>query len=197
MALFKSRLVQVMTAIETSTYKDLVTQLIKFQENQVHILQKLADLVPKEAAKPKPGVQFTLADDLKMSTLEKGFGEELTVCELAEHFGEAPPEVTPQKPWTKESAEAAEAAADNANDLYKIKARVANLARGGGAHLTPQGEMLANTFVHVLKSLYDFAETLQDKSERNDLVKLIRSHEDMPANLIAAAGAGVRPGPKR
>lgn len=75
---------------------------------------------------------------------------------------------------------------DNSNDIYKIKARVANLARGGGASLTPVGEMLCNAFVHVAKDLYDFAETISDPAVKAKLIELIRKHENMPANLIAA-----------
>lgn len=84
-----------------------------------------------------------------------------------------------------------EHAMDNSTDIYKIKARVANLARGPGMQLTPQGEQLCNTFVHVLKSLYDFADRVHEEKTRTSLIKLIRSHETMPSVLIAAAGAGV------
>jgi hypothetical protein len=85
-----------------------------------------------------------------------------------------------------------EAKAEASIDIYKIKARVANLARGPGVSLTPQGEQLCNVFVHVLKSLYEFASKIEDQHIRSDLNKLIRSHEGMPGTLIAAAGAGVK-----
>jgi hypothetical protein len=88
-------------------------------------------------------------------------------------------------------AELDEQASDNSTDIYKIKARVANLARGPGMSLTPQGVQLCNTFVHVLKSFYDFADKIQDPNVRVPLIKLIRSHEKMPGVLIASAGAGV------
>ena len=190
-----------MTTIETAAYKELVQQLIKFQENQVVILQALADLVPKE--KPATSVvvgpntlQFDQIQDAQISAKESSvFGEEFSEEEMANQFNEPPPMRLPTKSlkeMTKDEIEGLESAADNSNDLYKIKARVTNLARGGGAALTPQGEMLANTYVHVLKSFYDFAETIHDRTIRNNLVRLIRKHEDMPANLIAAAGAGVR-----
>ena len=198
-----------MTTIEIAAYKELVGQLIKFQENQVLILQKLADLVPKEEPAATsvvvgPGtLQFDAVQDAQISAKEATiFGEEFSEEEMARQFNEPPPVRLPTKPlkeMTKAEIEALESSADNSNDLYKIKARVANLARFGGASLTAQGEMLANTYVHVLKAFYDFAETIPDKTIRNNLVSLIRKHEDMPANLIAAAGAGVnqRPGPKR
>jgi hypothetical protein len=197
------------TTIEIAAYKELVGQLIKFQENQVLILQKLADLVPKEEPAATsvvvgPGtLQFDAVQDAQISAKEATiFGEEFSEEEMARQFNEPPPVRLPTKPlkeMTKAEIEALESSADNSNDLYKIKARVANLARFGGASLTAQGEMLANTYVHVLKAFYDFAETIPDKTIRNNLVSLIRKHEDMPANLIAAAGAGVnqRPGPKR
>lgn len=85
-----------------------------------------------------------------------------------------------------------EAAQDNSNDIYKIKARIANLARGPGMSLTPVGEILCNSFVHMLKSLYDFADTIQDKSLKIQLIAVIRNQESVPGTIIAAAGAGVK-----
>jgi len=52
--------------------------------------------------------------------------------------------------------------------------------------------MLCNTFVHVLKSIYDFADSIEDKDTKIKLIEIMRRHENMPANLIAAAGAGVK-----
>lgn len=123
---------------------------------------------------------------------------ELSEDDLAKHFKEKrqtkkPKEQEKQlKDMTLQEIEAWESAQDNSNDIYKIKARVANLARGPGVSLTPQGEMLVNTYVHVLKSLYDFADKLEDKMVKIELVNLLRSHEIMPGTLISAAGAGVR-----
>lgn len=91
-----------------------------------------------------------------------------------------------------QQATAEEIAMDNSNDIYKIKARVANLARGPGMQLTAQGQQLCNTFVHVLKSLYDFADRIPYEDVRTKLISLLRSHENMPGILIAAAGAGVK-----
>lgn len=85
-----------------------------------------------------------------------------------------------------------EAAQDNSNDIYKIKARIANLARGPGMSLTPVGEILCNSFVHMLKALYDFADKLEDKSVRIQLIALIRNQESVPGTIIGAAGAGVK-----
>jgi hypothetical protein len=89
-----------------------------------------------------------------------------------------------------EEIEEWEAKQDNSNEIYKIAARVKNLARGGSLNLTPAGEALCNTFVHVAKELYDFAEKIEDKDLKIKLTELIRKHENMPATLIAAMGAG-------
>lgn len=124
--------------------------------------------------------------------------EEMTEEDLGAHFGTTP---TPKprkdrlrKPLSKMSVEelddlqkAEEEAADNSNDIYKVKARVANLARMNGVVLTPQGEMLVNTYVHSLLALYSFAESIKDKGTREALIKVIRAQESMPANLIKVA----------
>ena len=80
-----------------------------------------------------------------------------------------------------------ELAQNNSDDIYKIAARVKNLARiDGSASLTPAGEALCNTYVHVLKSFYDFADSLKDKDVKDKLYDLIRNNENMPRNLISA-----------
>jgi hypothetical protein len=120
---------------------------------------------------------------------------ELAQNDLAKYFKERPVKPTNQPNFGKmslEQIEEWERKQENSNDIYKIKARVANLARGGGASLTPQGEMLCNTYVHVLKSFYDFADRIPDREMRLRLIELIKSNEGMPANLINAAGAGVK-----
>lgn len=96
------------------------------------------------------------------------------------------------KEMSLEEIESWEAAQDNSNDIYKIKARIANLARGPGMSLTPVGEILCNSFVHTLKALYDFADTIQDKTLKIQLTKIIRNQESVPGTIIAAAGAGVK-----
>lgn len=121
--------------------------------------------------------------------------------ELAEHFGEEKPirnkkkdlEKNPDfKKMTMDEIEAWEEKQDNSNDIYKVAARVKNLARSSGVNLTPVGEMLANSFVHVLKDLYDFAETIPDKNIRIQFIEKVRSHEDMPGRLIAATTANMK-----
>lgn len=147
---------------------------------------------------------FDAMADAATNKIEAGFGEEMGERELAAHFSE--PMKRRQRRaeviksgkkdglsgMTMEEIEQWEAKQNNSNDIYKIKARVANIARGGGGSLTEQGEMLCNTFVHVLKALYDFADNIEDKTLRIRLIELIRKQEGMPGNLISAAGAGVK-----
>lgn len=155
-----------------------------------------------EGVKPKShtGDDLTASmdyiDEQKLNAEESSFGEAWTEEELAKHFGEAPPvkkETKSLKDMTKEEILAFEAKQDNSNDIYKLSARVKNLARGGGASLTPMGDALCNTYTHVLKAFYTFAETLTNQDEKDRFIQLIRRHEDMPSNVIAAASAGVKP----
>lgn len=88
---------------------------------------------------------------------------------------------------TRDEVEAWEKAQDNSNDLYKVAARVKNLARDNGGSLTHVGDILCNSYVHVLLALYKFAENLQDEDTKNKLVALIRSHESLPRDIINAA----------
>lgn len=137
---------------------------------------------------------------------EKVFGAEMTEEEIAGMFrekGKKKPKdgvdmsaKDPFKNMTLEEITEWERKQENSNDIYKVKARVANLARGAGASLTPVGEMMVNSFVHVVKDLYDFAETIPDKSLRIAIIERIRKHEGMPGNLIAATSANVKMGKK-
>ena len=131
----------------------------------------------------------------KLNQKEAEFGEEMSEADAAKHFGVQVPKKVEQKPFSEMSLDEInswEAKQNNSNDIYKVKARVANLARANGASLTPVGEMMVNTFVHVVKDLYDFADTIPDMQIRIKLIERIRKHEGMPGNLINAAGAGVR-----
>src|SRR5581483_1815949 len=101
-------------------------------------------------------------------------GTPMSASELAEHFGQ---EVPKEKPPEK-------------HGIYEINARVKNLARGSGGSLTPVGDMLCNTYTHVLKDFYNFAETLPEP-HKTIMLALISRHEDMPLNVIAAAVVGV------
>jgi hypothetical protein len=123
---------------------------------------------------------------------------EMSEAELEKHFNEKrDKKKTKEKEkslsqMSLEEIESWEKTQENATDLYKIKARVANLARGGNMNLTPTGEILCNTYVHVLKAFYDFADKLEDKNVKTQLTILIRSQEGLPGTIIAAAGAGVK-----
>lgn len=126
------------------------------------------------------------------------FGGEMSEAEVANLFHTAEPRAKKPKQkklskMTLEEIEAWEAAQENSNDIYKVSARVKNLARSAvKANLTAQGEMVVNMFTHVIKELYDFADTIPDKETKIKLTNMVRKQEEMPANLIAALGAGVR-----
>lgn len=158
---------------------------LRFDQSNGH---KLSEVSPYKA--------MDIATEGKLNSLEDKFGPPMTEEEIARHFGEPMP--LPEKKKTALSCMTIdeihewEAKQNNSNDIYKISARVKNIARAGaGANLTPVGEMLTNTYVHVLKSLYDFADTLEDKNVKIKLTELIRTHEGMPGTFIAATVAGV------
>ena len=70
------------------------------------------------------------------------------------------------------------------NDIYRVAARVKNLARiAVDANLTPSGEGLCNSYIHVLMSLYSFAEKLEEPL-KSELIRLVKENEDMPARVI-------------
>lgn len=125
-------------------------------------------------------------------------GGEMSEDELSRLFKEKRNNKKPKesvKPLNKMSLEEIEdweSAQDNSNDIYKIKARIANLARGPGMSLTAQGDILCNSFVHVCKALYEFANGLTVPEEKIQLIALIRAQESVPGTIIAAAGAGVK-----
>lgn len=122
--------------------------------------------------------------------------KEWSEVELAKHFGEplAPEKKTKKNvaKMTLEEIESWEKAQDNSNDIYKVSARVKNLARTAG-NLTSQGEMLCNSFTHVVMAFYDFAGRLEDTDTKIKLIELTRSKEGMPADFIGAAQANVKP----
>lgn len=157
----------------------------RFDQENGH---NVAEISPYKAMNPNL--------ESELNKIEEEFGEAMSEEDLAKHFNEPIMKKKKSKSiksmdleeidqWEKEQ--------DNSNDIYKVSARVKNLARAGaGANLTPVGEMLTNTYVHVLKSFYDFAENLEDKEVKIKLVNLIRANEGMPGTFIAATGAGVK-----
>lgn len=178
-----------MTTIEIASYKELVAQLIKFQENQVLVLQKLADLIPKpkEDFVTVKQIQSTSMQDITINKRERDVsGEDMSAEELAELFG-LEPEKEPIINWSEmdeNGIKALEAAQNNALDIYKVKARVTNLARESGAGITPNGEAMVNTYIHVLMSLYAFAAKIKDRTLRNEFIELVRSKEGFPGDVI-------------
>lgn len=142
-------------------------------------------------AEPSENIQLE-ADE------ETGDPSEMSEADVANLFQveiEEPKRVKTKKlsKMTIEEIESWEVAQENSNDIYKVSARMKNLARAAvKANLTPQGEMVTNSFVHVVKGLYDFAATIADKETRVRLEQYARKQEEVPANLISALGAGVR-----
>ena len=194
-------------SIDAQVAVELAKTLENFVQQQSLLIQKLVGVVPEKPAESsgivevhgkivKAGEQFDPILDAQISAKEGDFGEECSEEELARRFGET---VAPKAPtgkslkeMTLDEIKAWESAQDNASDLYKIKARMSNLARDGGASLTGQGEILVNTCVHMFKSLYDFADTVSDQDTRIKLRNVIRANENLPALVISAARAAVR-----
>lgn len=142
------------------------------------------------------GERLGAAQEQALNDVEEGFGPPMTTEELAAYFGESlpkkPKKVKAVHKMDLQEIQEWEKQQDNSTDIYKIAARVKNLARGGDATLTPVGESLCNVYVHVLKAFYDFADILDDKDTKIKLHELIRKQEGMPGNFIAATHAGVR-----
>lgn len=141
-----------------------------------------------------PGQPIDAKNEAKLNSVEAGFGDTMTEEELAVHFGEPLPKKAKKKkaPMSPEEIESWEAAQNNSNDIYKISARVKNLARAKDASLTTVGVALCNVYTHVLKAFYDFADAQDDKETKIKLTDLIRKQEEMPANFIAAVHAKVK-----
>lgn len=145
--------------------------------------------------------QITTDDHVKDliadTPLESG---EMSESDIASHFQETVPLLSAQvdrlkKPLGKMSLEEIdqwEKDQDNSNDIYKVAARVKNLARDGKLSLTPAGEAMCNIFVHMLLELYKFASSVEDKETKVKLNSLIRKQETVPANVISAAMSGVK-----
>lgn len=181
-----------------------------FNEKNGHAEKNETKLTPETANKAyqntMPAFGLVNIEDpelaQKLNQTESKFGEELSESELERMFGEKKKprlkkgvdleEVNPFHNMTLEEINKWEAEQNNSNDIYKVKARVANLARSSGGSLTPVGEMMVNTFVHVVMDLYAFADTIPDKEMRIKLIERVRKHEGMPGTLIDAATAGVR-----
>jgi len=144
-----------------------------------------------------PGLQFDDKLNMKANVEEAKFGPEMSEEELERMFSQKRTKIKKVHPkqlseMTMDEIEEWEAKQNDSTDIYKIAARVKNLARGNNASLTQQGEILCNSYVHVMKAFYDFADKLQDRAIKVQLTQLIRGQEGMPGTIIAAAGAGVK-----
>lgn len=167
-------------------------KLIDIHEKHLNLLQKHLDLlVNKPVVVPVDSefkdVQSTQPQDSIINRKEEEeFGGDMSPQELAKLFGEEYVEKPEPKfsemsikeidEWQKEQ--------DDSTDIYKVKARVTNLARESGVGITPNGEAMINTYVHVLMAFYDFASTIKDKTLRKELIELVRSREGFPSDVI-------------
>lgn len=182
--------------IQPVKFQDPIMTILRALDLIFGKLEKIENKLNEKPLAPGEGQINDPAQVAELNRIEEDFGPQMTEEELAKHFGEKPPEHKQgtdfKKMKTLEEVEDWEKEQDNSHDIYKIAARVKNLARGSGGTLTPQGEMLANTYVHVLKALYDFADTIPDRDTKTKLVEILRKNEGMPASLIEAAKVGVR-----
>ena len=79
------------------------------------------------------------------------------------------------------------------NDIYIINGRVKNKARQmSKGVLTPVGDILCNSYSHILKKLYAFSETLPE-ADKIRLKNILEKAEEMPGDVISASKTGVRP----
>lgn len=173
-----------------------------FNESNGHGTPQRADTEIVQKVTENAQKQFTPEQNAMANQQEKSFGEEMSEDDLAAYFKEKRTKKKEHKvnlskkdPFagmSLDEIQAWEAEQDNSNDLYKVKARVMNLARAStGGTVTPVGEILVNTYVHVLMDFYKYAATL-DKDVRYEMTQRIRKHEDMPGKIIAASTANVK-----
>lgn len=168
----------------------------RFNQSNGHNLSQNS---PGIEVPPLPAVAANaVIDPLKeaqLNALEAGEGE-MDEAEVAKIFNEKPPKKKKEKSFKKMSLEEIEdweKAQDNSNDIYKVSARVKNLARAAvKGNLTQQGDMVVNMFTHLFKSFYDFAETVSDKETKIKLIEMTRKQEELPGSLLSALGSGVR-----
>lgn len=70
------------------------------------------------------------------------------------------------------------------NNIYQISARIKNAAAKNDHAFSEQGRALCNMYTHVIKALYDFSDTLEDKEIAARLNSVILKQEDFPAKLL-------------
>ncbi|CAM6004861.1 unnamed protein product [Sphagnum balticum] len=185
------------TLLSTLSSRRIEFENHRFNQKNGHLTQSRSPF-PAETFESIGHIDIKKEADL--NAIESGFGDQMSEDEVANLFQEKPKVVKKKKlkpvkleKMNLEEIESWEASQNNSNDIYKVSARIKNLARAAvKSNLTAQGDMVVNMFTHVIKNLYDFADTVPDKETKIKLVEKIRSQEEMPANLIAALGAGVR-----
>lgn len=123
--------------------------------------------------------------------VESEWGPPMSENELAAMFHEKVPDPNEMSklPTNEEELKKWEEMQDNSEDIYKIKARIQNQVTN---NLTPVGEMLVNSYTHVMKAFYDFAPKIKDEMLREEFKRLIREQEVMPGNFIGATMAQMK-----
>lgn len=145
------------------------------------------NFVPVEGKNPYDTAKW----EENLNRIEGSFGEAMSEDELANYFNEATPANAvdrmkkPLSKMTLEEIDKWEAEHDNSTNIYKVSARVKNLARNEGAALTPVGEILTNTYTHVLLALYKFADSL-GAADKVRMYELVRSQEGFAGTVINA-----------
>ncbi|CAK9253115.1 unnamed protein product [Sphagnum jensenii] len=186
------------TLLSTLSSRRIEFENHRFNQKNGHLTQSRSPF-PAETFESIGHIDIKKEADL--NAIESGFGDQMSEDEVANLFQEKPKVVKKKKKlkpvklekMNLEEIEEWEASQNNSNDIYKVSARIKNAARMAvKANLTPQGDMLANSFTHIVKAFYDFAETVSDKETKLRLIALTRKQEEVPANLIAALSAGMQ-----
>ena len=165
----------------------------RFNQKNGHNIKEKSPYAPTPE---EAGYKLDPMQEAKLNAKEADFGEEMSEDDLAAHFNVPPPKKKKGKSLSTMSLEEInewEAKQNNSSDIYKVSARIKNLARSAcGGNLTAQGDMLVNSFTHMIKAFYDFAETIEDKDVKIKLVELARKQEEVPGSLLSALGVGVK-----
>lgn len=106
--------------------------------------------------------------------------DEMTPEELATLFGEPVPVPSTHIPDLHKD-----------NGIYQVAGRIKNHVSFAGFPMTPNGEMICNTYAHMLFAFYQFALTLPE-DKRVALEAICKSQEEGAAGLIAAGHRQVR-----
>lgn len=77
------------------------------------------------------------------------------------------------------------------NGIYQIAGRIKNHVAFAGFPMSPNAEMICNTYAHMMFAFYQFGLTL-DEEQRAKLESIIRIQEEGAAGLIAAGYRNVK-----